>query len=151
MMATAVDPDDLVQHRVERDGVPGAVRVVSPTDHRTSDTKRRGDGREREGHEDPLGAGHEFQVARLLEPPQHGKRLFATETVPFHDLLEDRRNRLFDEVVEDELPRVARERIGRGPRHDATFTRHGAEEAINLRASPTSVGKSENHLVATTK
>src|SRR5207244_8272740 len=36
------------------------------------------------------------------------------------------------EVVEDELPRVARERIGRGPRHDATFTRHGAEEGDKL-------------------
>src|SRR5713226_10283602 len=127
-MATAFDPDDLMQHRVERDGVPGAVRVVTSTDDGTSDAKRRRDGREREGHEDPLGAGNELQVARGLEPFQDRERLVAMETVPFHDLFEDGRNRLLDEVLEDKLPHVAGERIRSRLRHDATFTRHGAEE-----------------------
>src|SRR2546425_3654656 len=151
MMATAFDSDDLVQHRVERDGVPGAVRIVTPTDDGTSDAKRRGDGREREGHEDPLGAGHEFQVACLLEPFQGRKRLVAREMVPFHDLFEDRRNRLLHELVEDKLPHVASERIGRGARHDGTSTGDGVEEGDKPEGFCHRNRKGENHFVAKTK
>src|SRR5437667_296483 len=138
MMATAFDPDDFVQHRVERDRIPRAVRVVSSSDDRPGGAKRCRDGREREGHEDSLRAGHEFQVTRLLERFQDGERVGTLEVVSFHDLFEDGGNGVFQEMVEDVLPHVSRKRITGGFRHEVAFVRDGTEEGDKLagRAAP---------------
>src|SRR2546422_11413609 len=136
MMATPLDSDDLVQHRVECDGVPGAIRVIPPANHGPGDTKRRRDGREREGHEDSLSAGHYLQVACVLQSLQDRERLDAVEVVPLHDLFEYGRNGMLQEVIEDVLPHVARERIISRARHDTAFIRDGDEEADKVAGFP---------------
>src|SRR3989475_836035 len=136
MMATPLDSDDLVQHRVECYGVPRAIRVVPPADHGPRDTKRRRDAGEREGHEDPLGAGHQLQMAGFLQRLQDRECLDAVEVVPLHDLFEYGRDGMLQEVIEDVLPHVARERIISRARHDTAFIRDGDEEADKVAGFP---------------
>src|SRR2546427_2888090 len=136
MMAAAFDSDDLVQHRVECDGVPRAIRVVPPADHGPRDTKRRRDAGEREGHENPLGAGHQLQMAGFLQRLQDRERLDAVEVVPLHDLFDYGRDGMLQEVIEDVLPHVARERIISRARHDTAFIRDGDEEADKVAGFP---------------
>src|SRR2546427_2807603 len=136
MMAAAFDSDDLVQHRVECDGVPRAIRVVPPADHGPRDTKRRRDAGEREGHEDSLSAGHQLQVAGVLQSLQDRERLDAVEVVPLHDLFEYGRNGMLQEMIEDVLPHVAHERIIIRARHDTAFIRDGDEEADKVAGFP---------------
>src|SRR2546422_7913892 len=151
MMATPLDSDDLVQHRVECDGVPGAVRVIPPANHGPRDTKRRRDGREREGHEDPLGAGHKLQVAGILQSLQDRERLDAVEVVPLHDLFEHGRDGKLQEMIEDVLPHVARERIMSRARHDTAFIRDGDEEPDKVAGFPWHWRRATHHFVPTTK
>src|SRR2546422_9385869 len=136
MMATPLDSDDLVQHRVECDGVPGAIRVIPPANHGPGDTKRRRDGREREGHEDSLSAGHYLQVACVLQSLQDRERLDAVEVVPLHDLFEYGRDGMLQEMIEDVLPHVARARIISRARHDTAFIRDGDEEPDKVAGFP---------------
>src|SRR6059036_3202737 len=136
MMAAAFDSDDLVQHRVECDGVPRAIRVVPPADHGPRDTKRRRDAGEREGHEDPLGAGHQLQMAGFLQRLQDRECLDAVEVVPLHDLFEYGRDGMLQEVIEDVLPHVARERIISRESYDMGFLLVSEEEADTFALHP---------------
>src|SRR5256884_990273 len=136
---------------MERDRVPCAVRVVSSSDDRPGRAKRSRDGREGEGHEDPLRARHEFQVARLLERFQDGERVGTLEVVSFHDLFEDGGNGVFQEMVEDVLPHVSRKRITGGSRHKVAFVRDGAEEGDKLAWLCRTGPGATSHFVASTK
>src|SRR5947199_190006 len=105
IMALRRDPDLLVQHRMEGDRVPGAVREVPPS-IRSRDEERGGDCGERPRHEDPLGPRHQSHMAAGLEGLQHLERLRAAEMEPLHDLLGDRRDGVLEEVIEDVLSHV---------------------------------------------
>src|SRR5207249_350049 len=62
--------------------------------------------------------------------------LDAVEVVPLHDLFEYGRDGMLQEMIEDVLPHVARERIIIRARHDTAFIRDGDEEADKVAGFP---------------
>src|SRR5213592_1696715 len=115
MMALRSDPDLLVQHGVERHGIPSAVREVPPSVSPRHD-ERGGDRGERERHQDSLGPGHQPHMARGLEPLKDLERLPSVEAESLHDLLHDGRDRKLEEMVEDVLPHLL-PKVGRADQH----------------------------------
>src|SRR3989441_4589403 len=108
MMTAGCDPNRFVQHRVERYRVPCAVREERCS-VRSLDTEGGRDGGEWERHQDSLRPRHELQMARSLERLQRLERLWAAELKSLHNLLQDLRDGVLHERVEDELPDVSRE------------------------------------------
>ncbi len=109
VVAERIDPDVVVQHRVERDRVPRAVGEVPILVH--GHPERGGDGREREGHQDPGRAGHERDVVGGLELPKDVGGLLAGQIEAGHDQLDHRRRAPRAEAFEDELPDLRAELV----------------------------------------
>ena len=73
VVAERVDSEVLSEHCVKGDGVPGAVGKIAPLADRHPERRR--DRRERERHQDSLGARDEGDVSRRLQVTKHLARL----------------------------------------------------------------------------
>ena len=110
MLAERLDPDVVAEHGMEGDRVPRAVGEVGAAADRRS--KRSGDGREREGHQDAVGSLDQCDVAGSLQVMKDARGAVAGEGELVHNLLHDWRSSVLEEVLHDEEPHAPLEQLG---------------------------------------